>query len=202
MKLRLLAVVTGLAMAAGVAQAQTQTKQDIGIYLTPMAARISNSTPDSTVFAFLGPNATSAFFEGFGVGVYDDLLHASRFDVGLDARASLLRGGGAQLNSFLVGARVSFKPVSLPFKPYFEVNGGVGGTKAAHNPLYVSQPQYGGQVGIDYPLGRLVDFRVVEVGYSSVQTVSSGTVNSGTPLPPSSGLITFGTGIVFRIPSK
>jgi hypothetical protein len=118
----------------------------------------------------------------------------------VDARVNILRGGGAQLNSFLVGARFAFKPVSLPFKPYVEVNGGVGGTKAAHNPLYVSKAQYGAQVGIDYPLGRFVDFRVGEVGFSSLQTVSSGTVNSGTALPPASRLITFGTGIVFRIP--
>ena len=195
MKLRLLAALAGLAMATGAAQAQ------IGIYLTPIATRISNSTSDSSVFAFLGQNNTSAYFEGFGVGAYDDLFHSGGLSAGVDVKANLLRGGGAQLNSFLLGARISYKPISLPFRPYVAVNGGVGGTKAAHNPLYVSKPQYGAQVGLDYPLGKYVDFRVAEVGFSSLQTVSGETVNSGRPLPPASNMITFGTGIVFRIPS-
>ena len=195
MKLRLIAAFAGLAMATGAVQAQ------VGIYLTPMAARISNSTADNSVFAFLGPNNTSRYFEGFGIGAYDDLFHSGGLSAGVDVKVDLLRGGGSQVNSFLVGGRVSFKPVAIPIRPYVAVNGGVGGTKAAHNPLYVSKAEYGAQVGIDYPLGKFVDFRVAEVGFSSLQTVSGETVNSGRPLPPASRLITFGTGIVFRLPS-
>ena len=192
MKLRFLAAIIGFAMATGAAHAQ------IALYATPIVSRISNSTPDTSVFAFLGPGSTSRIFEGFGIGVYDDFYHAPRFDAGIDVRGNIMRGAGAQLNSFLLGARVAFKPVSFPVKPYVELLGGVGGSKAAHNPLYVSKAQYSVSAGADYPLGKRVDWRVLEVGYSSVQTISSGIENSG-PLPPSSNLINLSTGIVIRI---
>jgi hypothetical protein len=114
-----------------------------------------------------------------------------------------MRGAGAQLNNFLIGARVAFKPVSIPVKPYVQFSGGVGGSKAAHNPLYVSKAEYAVSAGAEYPLAKHVDWRVLEVGYGSVQTISSGIENgaSGT-LPPASKLLNFSTGIVIRIPSK
>jgi hypothetical protein len=192
MKLRLLAALAGLAIATGAAQAQ------IGVYATPLVSRISNSTPDSTVFGFLGLNTTSRIFEGFGVGVYDDFLHSGGISVAGDVRASVLRGGGAQLNNFLFGARVSFKPVVFPLKPYVEVLAGIGGTRPAHNPLYVTKPEYGGEAGIEYPLGRRVDFRVISIGYTSLDTVNSSTVNTQATAPPASKLINFSTGLVFH----
>lgn len=194
MKLRLLAAVIGFAMATGAAHAQ------IGLYATPIVSRISNSTPDTSVFAFLGTGSTSRIFEGFGIGVYDDFYHAPRFDAGLDVRGNIMRGAGAQLNNFLLGGRVAFKPVSFPVKPYVELLGGVGGSKAAHNPLYVSKAEYNVSAGADYPLGKRVDWRVLEIGYGSVQTISSG-IENGTSgaLPPASKLINFSTGIVIRV---
>jgi hypothetical protein len=194
MKLRLLVALAGLALATGAAQAQ------IGIYATPLVSRISNSTPDPTVFAFLGINSTSRVFEGFGIGAYDDFFHSGKLSVGGDVRGNIMRGGGAQLNNFLVGARFEYKPEAYKFKPYVEVLGGVGGSKPAHNPRSVSKAEYGVEGGIDYPLGKRVDFRVITVGYSSVETINSSTVNTQATAPPASRLINFGTGIVFRLP--
>jgi hypothetical protein len=193
MRLRLLAVIAGLAIATGAAQAQ------IGIYATPTFSYISNSTADTGVFAFLGDNSKSRVFKGFGIGVYDDLLHSPRFDVGVDVRTNLLRGGGAQLANFLLGGRVAYKPANSSFRPYVDLLGGVAGTRPAHNPRSVSKPLYSISAGVDYRLGHRVDFRVIEVGYSSLQTINSSTVNTQETALPSSQLINFSTGFVFHI---
>jgi hypothetical protein len=194
MRLRLLAALAGLAIATGAAQAQ------IGIYTTPLVSRISNSTADTGVFAFLGPNSKARIFEGFGVGVYDDLYHSGRLSVGGDVRLDLMRGGGAQLTNFLLGGRVAFQPETLRIKPYFDILGGVASTRPAHNPRSVSKPEYSISAGVDYPLNKHVDFRMIEVGYASVQTINSSTVNTQATALPAAKLINLSTGLVFRIP--
>lgn len=192
MRLRLLAALAVLAMATGVAQAQ------IGIYATPAFARISNSNPDTGVFAFLGDGNTSRIFKGASFGIYDDFIHTPRIDAGVDIRAGFLRGGGAQFSDFLLGARVVYKPETLHIKPYAELLGGVGGSKPAHNPRSVSKGLYSISAGVDYPLSKHVDFRAIEIGYSSVQTINSSTVTTQADAFPSSKLLNFSTGFVFH----
>jgi hypothetical protein len=52
---------------------------------------------------------------------------------------------------------------------------------------------------VDYPIQRHVDFRVFEIGYGSLTTVSSATVGAGGNVAiPSSKLVDFSTGLVFR----
>lgn len=172
----------------------------IGVYATPIFTRATNAKPDSGDFSFLGAGATSRVFSGFGFGAYDDLFHSGRIDAGIDMRASIQNGNGAHLNQFLVGARVAFRPASVPIKPYVELYGGVGGTRAALNPLYANKPEFGVATGLDYHLRRHVDFRVIEVGVSSLQAISSGLVQGTTALPPSARLLNVSTGIVFRFP--
>jgi hypothetical protein len=192
MKLRFLAAIAGFVMAAGVAQAQ------IGIYTTPIFSRISNSTPDSGVFAFLGPNTTSRVFAGFGVGAYDDLYHSGNLEAGLDVRGNILRGNGAQLNSILFGGRVAYKSPQRPnFKPYLQVGIGLGSSKSATNPVHLSKLEYDVAAGLDYSFATHVDFRVVEIGYGSVQTISTNAIDQVGAVS-NSQLVTFSTGLVFR----
>lgn len=198
MKLPLLAAVAGLVMATtGVAQAQYQTKHQVGVYLNPIVSRISNPA-DTGVFAFLGPNTTSRIFAGFDIGGYDDFSHSSSNDVGIDVRGSFLRGNGAHLNSFLVGPRIVFKPTSN-LKPYVEGLIGVARSRPATNPRGLSAFQYGIVGGADYSFSSHVDFRVIEVGYSAAQTIGSGvfTGNGGSGINTSK-MINFSTGLVFR----
>jgi hypothetical protein len=192
MKLRFLAAIAGFAMATGVAQAQ------IGIYATPIFSNISNSTPDTGVFAFLGANTTSRFFAGFGLGAYDDFFHSGHVEAGLDLRGNILRGNGAQLNSLLFGGRVAYKLPQRPsIKPYFQVGIGVGSSKAATNPVHISKLEYNVAGGVDYSFASHVDFRVIEIGYGSVQTVSTAAIDQVGPVS-NSQLVTFSTGLVFR----
>ncbi len=192
MKLRLLAAVAGLVIATGTAQAQ------VGIYITPTASRLSTSTADSGPFAFLGAGNTSGFFKGAAAGVYYDFPHANALALGIDMRGSILRSNGAQLNSFQAGIRIAYKPRDARLKPYLEVMGGVGGTKSATNPLYYSKPVYGGALGADYALGKHVDFRVLELGVSSLQTIGSGSFG-GTTTAPTALMINLSTGFVFHL---
>jgi opacity protein-like surface antigen len=192
MKLPLLAAVAGLVLATGAAQAQ------IGVYTTPIFSRISNSLPDPGVFAFLGPNTTSRVFSGFGLGAYDDLYHSGNLSAGLDLRGNILRGNGAQLNSLLFGGRVAYKSPERPnFKPYAQIGIGVGSSKAATNPVHLSKLEYNVAAGLDYSFASHVDFRVIEIGYGSVQTISTGAIDQVGPTS-NSQMVNFSTGLVFR----
>ena len=178
----------------------SQISNQIGIYATPTFTRASNSTPDSGLYAFLGANQTSRIFSGASLGVYDQFFHTGLVDAGVDLRGSLQKGGNAHLNEFLIGARAAFHPVVFPMHPYVEVLGGVGGTRAATNPVYKSKVAYGAFAGLDYPVGKFVDLRVIEVGYSSLETISTASVTGAAVQPGASKLLNFSAGIVFRLP--
>jgi hypothetical protein len=192
MKFRLLAAVVGIAMLTGAAQAQ------VGIYVSPLFSHISNSTVDNGVFSFLGSNTTSRLFKGVGMGVYDNLYHSPKIEAGPDVRLNILRGDGAQLTSFLVGGHVSYKTKNPAIKPYGLLGIGVGNSKAATNSLHISKFEYNIAGGVDYSFSSHVDWRVIEIGYGSVEAISTGLV-SATGNTSSSRMINFSTGLVFRI---
>jgi hypothetical protein len=98
-----------------------------------------------------------------------------------------------------VGARVSAKPFTRPIKPYAQFSFGLGTTKAPSSTVHVSKFDYVLYGGIDYTLQKHIDFRVVEIGYGSVTTVSTATVGGGgTQYIPASTQISFSSGLVFR----
>ena len=196
MKLSLLAVVAGLVLGTGAIQAQAVNQ--VGVYVTPIVSLV-NSPADTGVFAFLGSNTTSRVFAGVGLGLYDEFSHSDRVDAGVDIRGTFLSGNGAHLNSFLVGPRVSFKPVGHGLKPYVEALIGVGSSRAATNPASLGRFQYGLAAGAEYRIASHLDFRALEIGYGSVETISSGTFNGGAS-PSTSRLVTFSTGLVLRFP--
>lgn len=194
MKLPLLAALAGLVLMTGAAQAQYQTKHQVGVYINPVVSRISNPA-DTGVFAFLGPNKSSAIFAGFDMGGYDDFMHSPSSDVGVDLRGNFLRSSGSFIGSFLVGPRVVFKP-SSKMKPYIEGLVGVGRSHPPHNPRGLSAFQYEVLGGVDYSFSSHVDFRMFEVGYSGAQTIGSGVINSGKI--NTSQMLNVSTGLVFR----
>jgi hypothetical protein len=193
MKLRSIAAVAVLALTALAAHAQ------VGLYLNPVAIRVSNSNADHGSFAFLGDNSTSQVFYGYGFGGYYDFLHAGPLSAGFDVRESDLHANNAMLRSFLVGARVSAKPFRRPFKPYAQISVGVSTTKAPASTIHVSKFDYVLYGGVDYTLQKHIDWRVLEVGYGSLTTVSSADVGGGnTFYIPASNQVSFSSGLVFR----
>ena len=179
--------------------ADSTAHAQIGFYINPIFTHVSNSTADSGPFAFLGEGGTSKEFGGVVLGGYDDFFHGTKLTAGVDVRDSIVHADNAGLNSFMVGIRVSGKPFTLPLKPYVQGSVGVGTSHSAHSGLSISREQYGIFAGADYPIATHVDFRVIEVGYGSVTTISSDTVG-GTSSIPAANLVTVSTGLVFRFP--
>lgn len=193
MKLRYLAAVVAFSLTTAAAHAQ------VGLYFNPLATRVSNSVADSGPFAFLGQNSKSEVFYGFDLGGYYDFYHSGKLSTGADIRFSDEHGNNAVLKNFQIGLRVSGTPFQRPFKPYIEASVGEGSTKAPNSTVHVKKPDYAVTGGVDYTLSKHVDFRVFEIGYGSLTTVSSATVGAGGTIAiPSSKLLNFSSGLVFR----
>jgi hypothetical protein len=193
MKLRTLAAVAVLALTTLAARAQT------GLYFNPLAIRVANSSQDAGPYAFLGQNSNSQVFYGFDIGGYYDLYHAGPLAAGIDVRESDLHANNAMLRSFLIGARASAQPFHRPFKPYAQFSFGVGTTKAPASTVHVSKFDYAIYGGVDYTLQKHVDWRMVEIGYGSLTTVSSADVGGGGNLAvPAASQVSFSSGLVFR----
>jgi len=192
MKLRFLAVAALLAASALTARAQ------IGLYFNPVVSRISNSTADTGPFAFLGSGDKSQIFGGVDFGGYYDFVHYAKFDIGADMRDTIQHGNNASINSFLVGLHLEAKPMAHSLKPYAQFSVGDGRTRAPASTVHVNKLEYVFSAGVDRPLNRHVDWRILEVGYGSVTTISSNTY--GGEKIPAARLLNFSTGFVFRIP--
>jgi hypothetical protein len=195
MKLQVFVPCLALALSTMAAGAQ------VGLYVNPVATQISNSQvdPDPDPFGFLGANTTSRTFWGANIGGYYEFFHGEKTDVAIDVRDSIVHGNGASLNSFLIGARVSGKPIASLFVPYAQLSGGVGTSKAATSTIRQNRGTFDIYGGVDYRFSSHVDFRVIEIGYGTVSTINSGNFGGPTQLG-SSRLLNFSTGLVFRIP--
>jgi hypothetical protein len=192
MKLRFLVLALVLATTTIGARAQG------ALYLNPIVSRISNSTPDTGPFAFLGDGSTSRIFGGVVIGGYYEVFHAPKFTVSLDLRDAIQHGNSASLNSFLLGVRVAAKPTHT-LVPYGQASIGDGRSKSPHSPIPANKFQYLIAGGLDRPLNRHIDWRIVEVGYGSTTTISSYLFNGPTVIP-AARLLNFSTGFVFHIP--
>jgi hypothetical protein len=203
MKLRYLGTVVVLLLTTAAtysySQDKNQTQGNFGLYLNPIAIRASNSVADTGPYAFLGQNSKSQVFYGYNLGGLYDFYHSGSLAAGFDMRFSDLHANNAMLKNFLVGIRVSGQPFSHPFKPYVEASIGDGSTKAPDSTVHISKVNFAVFGGVDYTLARHVDFRVFEVGYGSLTTVSSASVGAGGNFAvPSATLIHFSSGLVFR----
>jgi hypothetical protein len=194
MKLRFLALL--LAFSALPLAAQVDGG---GLYLNPVAIRISNSTADTGLFAFLGQNATSQMFYGINLGGYCDWKVQPKLDVGFDVRETIVHGNNASLDSLLFGARIVDKPFKMPLRLYVEPALGLGRSTSPYSPAHHSGLEIHIFAGGDYRLQKYVDWRVAEIGYGSVPTINSADFGNLASIP-SSRLFSVTTGLVFRIP--
>ena len=189
--------VRSLIVGAAIAMAPIAVQAQLGIYVNPIATRVSNSVADSGLYAFLGQNSKSAIFYGVNFGAYYDFKSSLPFHAGLDMRDSIQHGNGAALNQFLTGLRISKSFKHL--KPYIEPVDGAGTTRAPFTVLHVTRVEYGVLGGVDYTTHHHIDFRLFELGYTNLITASSETIGANATIP-ASDLITFSAGIVFRFP--
>jgi hypothetical protein len=194
MKFRFFAVLAAVALMTG-----SRAHAQIGLYFNPVVSRISNSTPDTGPFAFLGSGSTSRVFGGVDFGGYYEFAHFAKFSVSADVRDTIQHGNSASINSFLVGPRIAARPLKYSLKPYIQLSFGDGRTRAPLSTVHVNKLEYNVIGGVDRSLSRIVDWRVIEVGYGSLTTISSSVYYGPTPIPAAK-LLNFSTGFVFRIP--
>lgn len=193
MKLRFLLVAAVLLGTVSAASAQ------VGLYLNPIASRVSNSVEDTSVFSFLGPASTSRTFWGVDYGVYDDFSHSGNLSFGLDLRGTDMHANNGSLKDLLVGLRVSGTPFQRSWRPYAEAAFGGGWTKSPGSAISIRKPEFRIFAGLDHPIYHHVDFRVVEIGYGTLQTISNYTVGNGSAKTiPSSNVLSVSSGLVFR----
>lgn len=194
MKLRLL-VTSLVAFVLSSAAAHAQ----IGVYLNPVAIRVSNSVQDTGPFAFFGQNSTSQVMFGYTLGGYDDFFHSGKLGAGIDMRLEDAHANGAMLRDFFLGVRVSGTPFTRPIKPYVQASVGAMTTKAPQSTVHTTKGGYRIAAGADYTLAKHVDLRMIEIGYGSLTTISSATVGAGgNKTIPAAKMVSFTSGLVFR----
>lgn len=186
------------AFATATAQAQ------FGAYGMFTATRMSGikSSPEAA-----NPSAVEnsvAPLGGTG-GIYYDFHKFGPVKLGADLRGSVVttkrgalthaNGGGARINSGLLGIRAVFNAPVLHhvLRPYVQASAGIGSTNYGllygNNGVSLhSNFEYMGFVGVDIPLLPIMDFRLVEFGAGALnpfgdrshtyplQSVSSGVV--------------------------
>ena len=192
MKLRFLVASLALGLLTTTAHAQT------GLYLNPIAMHVSLSQADTGPYAFLGQNNTSAMFYGISLGGYYDFHSASKMKFGFDVRDAIVHSNNAALDNVLFGLRISGQPFSRPFRPYVQPAIGFGRSTSPSSPLHKTNAEFTLNAGVDYPIRKHIDWRMLELGYSSVGVINSS--NFGYPTTFSAAKVfSISTGLVFRI---
>lgn len=215
MKLRSLFTALLLAVLAGVA---APAKAQVGLYLNPVFTHISVSPTDTGPFSFLGDGVSSRWFGGVNYGGYFDFYHRPAFSLGVDVRDTIQHGNNADLNTFSVGARIEGKPFTRGIRPYGEISAGAGRSKGELSTVHITKPQFDVRAGLDWPIAKHVDFRMVELGYGHVTPISpyqenfptctqtgsitspNGTTTTQTTCvsAPSANLFSVSSGLIFR----
>jgi hypothetical protein len=191
--MRLRYVLAAVVLAAVAASARAQ----VGVYVNPVFTKISNNVPDHGPFAFLGEGSTSRNFGGLDFGAYYNISRGAGAKFGVDVRDTTVHSNNASLNIFSVAGRVEAAPLSYGFRPYAEVSVGAATSKAAQAQIHTTRGMFAILGGIDYPLSRHVDFRVIELGYGGV-TVQNSYIYGGPNPIGSSRMVHVSSGLVFR----
>jgi hypothetical protein len=153
--------------------------QILSVYGTFAPVRVS-SAPSAP-----GQN-TEFWAPGWGGGVTLNFLPLPVVQLGLDVRGST-KSGTPGVGTALVGLKLGVHPPVLRIKPYIQGSVGYLGIRAPGTTGSDKEFMYEILGGIDYPIFRLVDFRMIEIGGG--QAVNTG----GGPTPR---VFTVNTGIV------
>jgi hypothetical protein len=192
----LLAVLALLSSASARAQ--------VSVYVTSSSNRFSNV--ESGVI--LEPNLTTGeeqfdnfWTSGIGGGASLRWLSLGPVNLSFDLRGST-QSGTPGVDTALAGLKLGIKPPGLRLKPYIQASGGYLGTRTVNDTSTTTPPypSVGGTLtnryagweilgGIDYPLVRFFDLRVIEVGAGRGYDILSTSTPNTTVLSINSGLV-------------
>lgn len=187
MRLKTLAILLAIYFIA------TAHAQVASLYVTSSNTRLTNVRT-----GFTYPEQFTNFWaSGVGGGVTLNFLPLPIISVGLDLRGST-RPGTVGADSGFVGFRLQVKPPVIRIKPYVQASGGWVGTRAFNsggsgtfNNNYAAYEILG---GVDYPLIRFIDFRVIEVGGGQGYDIGAGRVSTA----PNLSLFNINSGLVLH----
>lgn len=179
MKFRWLAALLSLALCTAV-HAQIAA---YGLFSIP---HVANNSAQTTTWNY-GPT----------IGIYDDFFHVGPLSLGADLRAGYSHSSTQNYRDVLFGVRVAAKAPVLPIKPYIQGEigvGSVGGGKQTGPvaPIYSNKATYGVLGGVDLTVFPHIDFRALELGFTS----QKGTAYQN---PSNTNVFTLSTGIVIRL---
>ena len=186
-----------LLAAAVLAAVAASARAQLGVYVNPVFTKISNNVPDSGPFAFLGENSTSRNFGGVDFGAYYNISHGPGMKFGVDVRDTTVHSNNASLNVFSFAGRIEAAPLAHGLRPYAQIAAGAATSKAAQAQIHTTRGMFAIFGGVDYPLTRHVDFRIVELGFGGV-TVQNSFIYGGPNPIGSSRMVQVSSGLVFR----
>ena len=160
-----------LFLLAVLAIASSALHAQIGVYGTLSGASFSNAPKDL----------------GYGgiVGAYKTTGHV--IGTGLDLRGTFVGRDGFRYNTYAIGPRISFRPRVLPLTPYVEGLIGLANYNNGKNTSSSNHFNYQILGGLDATILPHIDWRLIDVGYSS--TTASQSIRT----------VTYSTGLVIRL---
>ncbi len=188
---------------------QAPAHAQLGVYGTFTANQLSNikSSPEVTNTSAVNNDVSPL---GGTAGVYYDFLKLGHVvKIGGDLRGSITttkrgayknaNGGGARVNSGLIGVRAVFSAplLSHVLKPYLQGSVGIGSTNYGvlygNNGVSVRNNfEYMGFAGVDIPIAPFLDFRLVELGVGGLNPFGTNSHNYT--------LQSVSSGVVFHLP--
>jgi hypothetical protein len=206
MKLRTIALVLTVVFAFAVAHAQT------GVYVTADTQQFNQMGVDG--HAPPGGQTDRPLLIGAAYGVYYDINHLPRHGafktgpivLGIDARGDTFRlteyGSQFDRQDGIFSIRVATKkPLLLKTTPYLQGGFGIGHTRIPFRTTYNNNFIYQVSLGADLRLHGRLDWRLFEVSAGALAKYPTGyySFNGGAGPNQSNYLLTFGTGLVFRL---
>jgi hypothetical protein len=203
MKLRNIALVLAVTLLSAAAHAQS------GVYLTFDAQQFTQEG----VLANPGThgNIDRPWLYGPGYGIYYDVTHLPYIGklktgpvvFGIDGRGETLRlsayGSEFARQDGIFSIRVSTKDKVKSVTPYFQGGFGIGHTKVPFRTSFSNNFIYQFSLGVDKKIHNKIDWRIVEASAGTLADYNTGYYPAGVGPGQSNYMITFATGLVFRI---
>ena len=189
-------------IAASVLFLTVAARAQVAVYVTSSSAHLSNVAAGEVALP-TPPNGPGGYQEryatfwasGIGGGVTLNFLSLGPVKMGFDFRGST-RPGTPGADTGMAGLKVGFNLPVIHIKPYIQASGGYVGSRAVDpadlgtfSNKYLAWEILG---GIDYPLVKVLDLRVIEVGGGTGMSLPG---SAGGPNIP---LFTINTGVVLH----
>jgi hypothetical protein len=181
-------------------------RAQVSVYVTSASNRFSNVYSGETItYQTTGNIATDQYdnfwTSGIGAGATLRWLPLGPVSLSLDLRGST-QPGTAGGDTALAGLKLGIRPPGLRLKPYVEAAGGYIGTRTVNVNSSANYPYtpVGGTLtnhyagweilgGVDYPLIRFLDLRLIEIGAGRGYNILSTSTPDITVLSINSGLV-------------